>query len=34
MAVGLVSGELPESTQDMMVEATRSYYQHFKPIKK
>ena len=33
-SAGMVSGELPESTQDMMVEATRSYYQHFKPIKK
>ena len=27
-------GELPESVQDMMIEATRSYYQHFKPVKK
>ena len=29
MSSGLASGELPESTQDVMIEATRSYYQHF-----
>jgi len=27
-------GELPSSTQDLMIEATRAYYQHFKPTKK
>ena len=31
---GVMVGELPESTQDTMIEATRSFYQHFKPIKK
>ena len=31
---GAQSGELPSSTQDLMIEATRSYYQHFKPQKK
>ncbi|XP_064406545.1 dynactin subunit 5-like isoform X1 [Halichondria panicea] len=31
---GMMSRDLLESTQDMMVEATRSYYQHFKPLKK
>lgn len=30
---GLYSGELPECTQDLMVDYTKSYYQHFNPIK-
>lgn len=28
---GLFSGELPECTQDIMIEHTKNYYQHFKP---
>ncbi|XP_064478998.1 dynactin subunit 5-like isoform X2 [Ornithodoros turicata] len=28
---GLFSGELPECTQDIMVDFTKEYYQHFKP---
>ncbi|CAI8016834.1 Dynactin subunit 5 [Geodia barretti] len=31
---GVMVGELSESVQDVMIEATRSYYQHFKPVKK
>lgn len=31
---GAQISELPSSTQDLMIEATRSYYQHFKPVKK
>ena len=31
---GTIAGELSSATQDLMIEATRSYYQHFKPIKK
>ena len=31
---GQAVGELPSSTQDLMIEATRAYYQHFKPIKR
>ena len=27
---GLFSGELPECTQDVMIDFTKSYYQHFK----
>jgi dynactin-5 len=27
-------GELASSTQDLMIETTRSYYHHFKPMKK
>ena len=34
VAAGVMVGELPESTQDTMIEATRSYYQHFKSVKK
>jgi len=26
-------GELPECTQDMMIDFTKSYYQHFTPVK-
>ncbi|XP_030840147.1 dynactin subunit 5 [Strongylocentrotus purpuratus] len=29
---GAVSGELPECTQELMVDVTRGYYQHFLPI--
>lgn len=29
---GTMVGELPESTQDIMSEATRSFYQHFKKL--
>ncbi|RZF36577.1 hypothetical protein LSTR_LSTR010688 [Laodelphax striatellus] len=29
---GLCVGELPECTQDIMIEFTRSYYQHFVPL--
>jgi len=28
---GLYSGDLPECTQDSMIDFTRSYYEHFKP---
>ena len=31
---GVHCGELPSSTQDIMIEATRSCYQHFKPKEK
>lgn len=30
---GLVVGDLPECTQDLMVDFTRSYYEHFVPEK-
>lgn len=30
---GLCVGELPECTQELMTEYTRSYYQHFVPLK-
>ncbi|GLG98372.1 hypothetical protein R5R35_004820 [Gryllus longicercus] len=30
---GVCIGELPECTQDLMLEFTRSYYQHFLPAK-
>ena len=26
-------GELPECSQDMMIDFTKSYYQHFTPVK-
>ncbi|XP_023237393.1 dynactin subunit 5 [Centruroides vittatus] len=29
---GLFSGELPECTQDLMIDYTKSYYQHFRPV--
>ncbi|CAH1273064.1 dynactin subunit 5 [Branchiostoma lanceolatum] len=29
---GLYAGELPECTQDLMIDLTRNYYQHFLPI--
>lgn len=29
---GLFSGELPECTQDLMIDYTKSYYQHFRPL--
>ncbi|KAG0422771.1 hypothetical protein HPB47_001434 [Ixodes persulcatus] len=28
---GLFSGELPECTQDLMIDFTKAYYHHFKP---
>ncbi|ELU09048.1 hypothetical protein CAPTEDRAFT_176585 [Capitella teleta] len=28
---GVFTSELPECTQDLMIDVTRSYYQHFKP---
>ncbi len=31
---GECTGELPPSTQEVMAEATRGIYQHFKPTKK
>ncbi|KAL3876667.1 hypothetical protein ACJMK2_034472 [Sinanodonta woodiana] len=31
---GRVTGELPECTQDLMVDVTMSYYQSFKPVGK
>ena len=34
VCAGVAVGELPESTQDVMIEATRSCYQHFLPLKK
>lgn len=30
--VGLFSGELPECTQDLMIDVTKSYYQKFLPL--
>uniref|UniRef100_A0A1B6DP10 Dynactin subunit 5 n=1 Tax=Clastoptera arizonana TaxID=38151 RepID=A0A1B6DP10_9HEMI len=30
---GLCTGELPECTQELMIDFTRSYYQHFLPLK-
>ncbi|XP_071797419.1 dynactin subunit 5-like [Asterias amurensis] len=29
---GVVSGELPECTQDLMIDVTRGYYSHFLPV--
>lgn len=29
---GLFSGELPECTQDLMIDVTKSYYQKFLPL--
>ena len=29
---GTFTSELPECTQDLMIDVTRSYYQHFKPV--
>ncbi|XP_013421988.1 dynactin subunit 5 [Lingula anatina] len=29
---GLFAGELPECTQEMMIDVTKSYYQHFLPL--
>ena len=30
---GRAVGELPECSQDMMIDFTKSYYQHFTPVK-
>ena len=30
---GRVVGELPECSQDMMTDFTKSYYQHFTPVR-
>ena len=32
LATGVVAGELPECTQDLMIDLTRGYYQHFVPV--
>lgn len=29
---GKPTGELPECTQDLMVDATKGFYQHFLPV--
>lgn len=29
---GLFSGELPECTQELMIDVTKSYYQKFLPL--
>lgn len=31
LLLGLFSGELPECTQELMIDFTKAYYQHFKP---
>ena len=30
--LGVVAGELPECTQDLMIDVTRGYYSHFLPV--
>ena len=32
LSPGLFSGELPECTQELMIDVTKSYYQKFLPL--
>lgn len=32
LLAGLFSGELPECTQELMIDVTKSYYQKFLPL--
>ena len=33
VAIGAITGELPETTQDIMINATRNFYKHFVAVK-
>ena len=33
VAIGTITGELPETTQDIMINATRNFYKHFVAVK-